>query len=134
MKTIYTTRCVACVTGVKRGKGRGGGNLGAQERVGPFRTPATQATRCATSLQGHNRLKKIGEKQHSSAKQETEVILSKNKFSIFFLLLLPITTTSELAKIIILLLCCKNIQWYLRVIPFLFSRDCCPWRVGRKLA
>ena len=41
------TRVLACVAGVKRGRGRGRGNLGVVSRPNslplPFRTPATQA-------------------------------------------------------------------------------------------
>ena len=66
-KTAYTgfkslfmssTRVVPCVAGVKRGRGRGRGNLGAQGRKVsrpnslhlPFRTPAAQATLACSRL------------------------------------------------------------------------------------
>ena len=56
LSQIFSTVAVACVAGVKRGRGRGRGNLGARvvSRPNslplPFRTPATQATVAAVAV------------------------------------------------------------------------------------
>ena len=56
LRKIFSSVAVACVTGVKRGRGRGRGNLGARvvSRPNSFplppRTPATQATVAAVAV------------------------------------------------------------------------------------
>ena len=62
-------------------------------------------------------VKKLGKTTDWSVKQETEVIVSKNKFLIFFYFSLPITTIKT-GKINHISALWQNVQWYLRGIPF----------------